>query len=115
MWCDMALQRPLVQRGLPAPFSTASPPQPHLLAAVWCCSVGTTWTLEVRELDRDATLGVIVDWISSGVPVSQPAPDELARELLAERGLRLIRDTSAALGTRSRHRIGYVCADARIQ
>lgn len=92
----------------------AQRPQPSPLAAVWCRSVGTTWTLELHELDRDTTLGAIVDWISSGVPVSQPAPDELARELLAERGLRLIRDSSAGPRTHSRHRIGYVCADTEL-
>jgi hypothetical protein len=34
-------------------------------------------------------------WISSGVPVSQPEPDALAPELLAARGLRLLRDPPA--------------------
>ncbi|MGB8961117.1 MAG: hypothetical protein WCC38_04050 [Pseudonocardiaceae bacterium] len=84
------------------------------LTAVWCCSVGTTWTLEVRELDPDTTLGTIVDRISSGVPITQPEPDTLARELLAARGLRLIGDATAALGTRSRRRSGYVCVDAEL-
>jgi len=50
-----------------------------------------------------------VDWVSSGVPISQPVPDGLARELLAERGLQLFGDSSAGPGTHSRHRIGYVC------
>jgi hypothetical protein len=81
------------------------------LAAVWCCSVGSTWTLELRKLDRDSALGTVTGWISSGVPVSQPAPDALARELLAAHGLRLFRDSSAGPGTRSRHPIGYVCAN----
>ncbi len=83
-----------------------------VLTAVWCCSVGTTWPLEVRELDPDTTLGTIVDRISSGVPITQPEPDTLARELLAARGLRLIGDATADHDTRSRRRIGYVCADA---
>ena len=82
-----------------------------VLTAVWCCSVGTTWPLEVRELDPDTTLGTIVDRISSGVPITQPEPDTLARELLAARGLRLIGDATADHDTRSRRRIGYVCAD----
>ncbi|MGH3772242.1 MAG: hypothetical protein ACRDRW_12735 [Pseudonocardiaceae bacterium] len=85
-----------------------------VLAAVWCCSVGATWTLELREPARDTALGTIVDWISSGVPVSQPVPDTLARELLAARGLRLISESSAARCTRSRHSIGYVCADSEL-
>ncbi|MGH3786752.1 MAG: STAS domain-containing protein [Pseudonocardiaceae bacterium] len=82
---------------------------PRVLVVVWCCSVGATWTLELHELDRGDALGAIVDWVSSGVPVSQPVPDALARELLAERGLQLIH-ASRVHGTGSRHRIGYVCA-----
>jgi hypothetical protein len=96
---------PLTPLGAPCGKVAREP----VLAAVWCCSVGTTWTLELRELDSDTALGKIVDWISSGVPVSQPAPDALAHELLAARGLRLVRDSSVAPCPRSRHRIGYVC------
>lgn len=84
------------------------PPTPRRLAAVWCCSVGTTWTLELRESAVDNAFGPIVDWISSGVPVSQPEPAALAHELLTERGLLLLRDSSADSCTRSRHHIGYV-------
>ncbi len=59
------------------------------LVAVWCRSVGATWTLELHELGSRMTLGALVDWISSGVPTSQPQPDEaLVRQLLADRGLR---------------------------
>jgi hypothetical protein len=55
-----------------------------------------------------------VDRISS-VPVCQPEPDAaLAYELLAARGLRLIRESSTGSGTRSRHRIGHVCADTEL-
>lgn len=82
-----------------------------MLTAVWCRSVGTTWTLELRELGPDAAFGTLVDWISSGVPVTQPEPDALAHALLAARGLRLLRDPSANHHTHSRHRIGYVRAD----
>ncbi|MCA1835222.1 MAG: STAS domain-containing protein, partial [Actinobacteria bacterium] len=71
--------------------------------------MGSTWTLELRELDDHTWLGKITDWVSSGVPISQPAPQVLARDLLAARGLRLIRE-SADSGTRSRSRLGYVCA-----
>lgn len=92
-------------------ISHASPGMGRL-AAMWCRSVGTTWTLELREPDRDTAFGTIVAWISSGVPVSQPVPDTLARELLAARGLRLISEFSADRRTRSRHRIGYVCVDS---
>ncbi len=55
-----------------------------------------------------------MDWISSGVPISQPEPEALARQLLAERGLQLFRDSSAGPGTRSRRGIGYVCGDAEL-
>lgn len=92
------------------PSDDAAGPTP-VVAATWCRSVGTTWTLELHELDADTARGTVVAWISSGVPVTQPAPDALARDLLAARGLRLLRDPSAGPGTRSRRRIGYVCAD----
>lgn len=55
-----------------------------------------------------------MDWVCSGVPASQPESDTLARELLAERGLQLFRDSSAGPCTRSRHGIGYVCRDAEL-
>ena len=85
-----------------------------VLAAVWCRSVGTSWTLELHDLGPGMARGKIMDWISSGVPISQPEPEALARELLAERGLQLFRDSSAGPGTRSRHGIGYVCGDAEL-
>jgi anti-sigma B factor antagonist len=84
-----------------------------VLAAAWCSSVGSTWTLELRELVGDTGLGKVTDWISSGVPVSHPEPTTLAHELLAARGLRLLH-ASADAGTRSRRRIGYVCADTEL-
>ncbi|MGH3549223.1 MAG: hypothetical protein ACRDQU_14155 [Pseudonocardiaceae bacterium] len=87
-----------------------------VLAAVWCRSVGSVWTLELRELDRDTPLGTIRDWISSGVPISQPRPsEELARALLAEHGLQLVRDPSTDLGTHTRHGIGYCAPPPRPQ
>jgi hypothetical protein len=83
------------------------------LAAVWCCSVGATWTVELHESDRDAVLGTIVDWISSGVPISEPEPAAaLARELLTERGFQLFLDSSAGPSCPHRHSIGYACRDA---
>lgn len=86
-----------------------------VLVAAWCCSVGATWTVELHELGPDTTLGTIVDWISSGVPTSQPEPDEaFVRALLADRGLRLYRDSAAGPCTPSRHGIGYVCGDTEV-
>jgi hypothetical protein len=90
---------------------TAAVPTP-VLAAVWCCSVGATWTVELHEFDRDAALGPIVDWISSGVPISDPEPTPaLARELLTQRGFQLFPDSSAGPCCPHRHGIGYACRD----
>jgi hypothetical protein len=85
-----------------------------VLAAVWCRSVGTSWTLEVYELGRGRALGTIMDWISSGVPIWQPEPEELARELLTERGLYLFDDSSAGPCTHNRRSIGYVSRNAEL-
>lgn len=60
------------------------------------------------------TLGTIIDWISSGKPISQPEPEALARELLTQGGLQLFRDSSAGLSTHNRRRIGYVCRNAEL-
>lgn len=88
---------------------TSSPPAAGVLAAVWCRSVGASWTLELRELDDGPTPGTITDWITSGIPISQPEPPAaLARELLAGRGLQLFTDPSIGPWTHNRHGIGYV-------
>jgi hypothetical protein len=85
-----------------------------VLTAVWCRSVGTSWTLELRELDGGTTPGTILDSISSGMPIAQPEPQALAKEILAERGLRLFPDSSAGPCTYSRRGIGYVCTDVEL-
>lgn len=85
-----------------------------VLAAVWCRSVGTSWTLELHELDEGTTPRKIMDWMSSGVPIAQPEPQALANEMLAERGLQLFPDSSAGPCTHSRQGIGYVCEDAEL-
>jgi anti-sigma B factor antagonist len=87
---------------------------PPVLTALWCCSIGPTWTLELRRLNRDPELGTLVDCISSGVPVTQPVPDALAPQLLSARGLWRFRDALPEPATGSRHRIGYVSADAAL-
>ncbi|MDQ4092732.1 MAG: hypothetical protein M3143_04780 [Actinomycetota bacterium] len=90
-------------------------PVAPVLTAVWCRSVGTTWTIELHKLDRGMALGTTVDWISSGVPTSQrQPPEDMARELLAGRGLALYLDPTAGPCTHSRYSIGYVCADAQV-
>lgn len=81
------------------------------LLAVWCCAVGSTWTLELHQPTRDTTLGPLVDWISSDVPTSHPEPDEAAaRALLAQHGLHLYSHTDAGPRTHTRRSIGYVSA-----
>jgi hypothetical protein len=85
-----------------------------VLVAVWCRSVGTSWTLELHQLGQGTALGTVTEWISSGVPISQPEPAVLVRKLLAERGLHLFRDPSAGPGTHNRHGIGYVCTNAEL-
>ncbi|MGH3915068.1 MAG: hypothetical protein ACRDTC_16925 [Pseudonocardiaceae bacterium] len=86
-----------------------------VLTAVWCRSVGNSWTLELRELGRGTALGTIRDWITSGVPISHSEPlEEVARELLAERGLHLFSDSSAWPATHNRYGIGYVCTNAEL-
>ncbi|MCA1671899.1 MAG: hypothetical protein LC799_06730 [Actinobacteria bacterium] len=83
----------------------------RVLVAVWCCSVGATWTVELYEFATDATWGKLVEWISSGVPTSQPEPDQaLARALLNDCGLDLYPVFAAGTSTRSRRTIGYVQA-----
>jgi hypothetical protein len=85
-----------------------------VLVAVWCRSVGSSWTVEVHQLDGGAAPGTVVDWISSGIPISQPEPDVLARGLLAERGLQLFRNSSVGPCTSNRHGIGYVCTNTEL-
>jgi anti-sigma B factor antagonist len=85
-----------------------------VLTVLLCCSVGSIWALELREFDPGTGLGALIDWISSGVPVTQPEPDTQAHELLAARGLWLFRDSSARSLVGSRHRIGYACSDAEL-
>jgi anti-sigma B factor antagonist len=84
-----------------------------VLTAFWRCLMGCVWILELCEFDAGTGLGAVVDWINSGVPANQPAPD-MARELLAVHGLWLLPDPVTGSSTGSRHRIGYVCADAEL-
>jgi hypothetical protein len=85
-----------------------------VLAAVWCRSVGTSWAMELHQRDGGTAHGTVVDWITSGVPISQSEPDALACGLLAERGLQLFRNSSVGPCTYSRHGIGYACTNAEL-
>jgi hypothetical protein len=94
----------------PSGDSTVTVP---ILAVVWCRSVGTSWTLELHQLHRSTPHTTLVDWISSGVPITQPPPPEaLARELLAERRLWLFCDSFGHSRTGTRRGIGYASGDA---
>lgn len=110
--CSFDTVTPAASRSDEPPLGNPAPAP--VLTAVWCCSVGTTWVLELRELDRDARLGPIVDWISSGVPVTEPKPDALTKDLLTTRGLHFFLDPSTDPHIGTRHRIGYACADAEL-
>lgn len=81
-----------------------------MLTVSWCCSVGSTWALLLREHDRR---GPSV-WISSGVPITEPAPDSLAHELLAQHDFRLFYDPDGSPRTRSVRRLGFVSHDAEL-
>lgn len=78
-----------------------------VLAVCGAARWGTCWTLELYQLSSGTAHRIITDWSTSGVPISQPAPDALARELLADRGLHLFLDFSAGPSTHNRHGIGY--------
>jgi hypothetical protein len=77
--------------------------------------VGTTWTVELRSVD-EAALGRPVEWIGSGVPTQQPAPERQTADLLGERGLLLfpVDAVAPAPRTRSRRVIGYVTRDREV-
>lgn len=86
---------------------------PPVLTAFWRCLAGSVWIVELCQFDGDAGHGAVVDWINSGIPVTQPAPDT-APELLAAHGLWLFPDPAARVPTTGRYRIGHACPDANL-
>jgi hypothetical protein len=103
------------KHALERPSSNQMTGEAPVLVAAWCRSVGTFWTLELHRVDDGTACGTIVDWITSGIPISQPEPHTLTRELLADRGLHLFEHSPADPGTHQhRHRIGYVCSNAEL-
>jgi hypothetical protein len=93
-------------------------PDTEVFTASWCCSVGATWTIELRSAD-DSALGRPVEWICSGVPTEQPAPERQTADLLAERGLRLfpispVNSIDSPPRSRSRRPIGYVTRNPEV-
>jgi hypothetical protein len=92
-----------------------------VLAVSWCCSVGATWTLELRPVcygsDDSALKGPVLDWISSGVPTELPAPESDTVDMLAERELQLFPDVvpvEQVPRTRSRRLAGYATRDGEV-
>jgi hypothetical protein len=87
----------------------------YVFTASWCCSVGATWTVELRSVDR-AALGRPVEWICSGVPTQQPAPEHQTADLLRERDLLLfpVDPVQSPPRTRSRRLIGYVTREPQV-
>ena len=105
----------LSRRRAPAEQAT---PGSDVFTASWCCSVGATWTVELRSAD-DAALGRPVEWICSGIPTEQPAPERHTDDLLCERGLLLFPVSPDSAGdspprSRSRRLIGYVTRDTEV-
>jgi anti-sigma B factor antagonist len=84
-----------------------------VLTAFWRSLMGSVWILELCEFDAGPGPGAVLDWINSGVPTTQPAPD-VAQELLAAYGLWLFPDPSASSFPGGRQRIGYASADADV-
>jgi hypothetical protein len=50
-------------------------------------------------------------WMCSGVPITEPAPESLARRLLTEHGFWLFSDTDDPERTRSMRKLGFVSRD----
>jgi hypothetical protein len=84
-----------------------------IMTASWSCSVGSTWTVVLRTpkltIQPSPTM-----WISSGVPITEPAPESLARRLLAEHGFLLFADADNPERARSVCKLGFVSRDAEL-
>lgn len=74
--------------------------------------------MELRSVDRGSK-GRPAEWIGSGVPTGQPAPERMTADLLSERGLLLfptdpVDPVESPPRTRSRRMIGYVTRDPEL-
>lgn len=76
--------------------------------------MGSTWTVELRPHHPHGALGSIVDWISSGIPISDPPPTALTPALLTQHGFTLFPDRTCTPHTTGRHSIGYVSPDSEL-
>jgi hypothetical protein len=87
-----------------------------VFAASWCCSVGLTWTIELRPVDEATLRDPAVEWICSGVPTQLAAPERQITDLLSERDLLLFPDDPVEPSPRARSRrlIGYVTRDPEV-
>lgn len=87
-----------------------------VFAASWCCSVGLTWTVELRPVEEATLRGPAVEWICSGVPTQLAAPERQITDLLSERDLLLFPDNPVEPTPRARSRrlIGYVTRDPEV-
>lgn len=98
------------------PGNTGSTSESSVFTAFWCCSVGMTWTLELRPVDRAnrAVFGRPAEWIGSGVPTQQPAPEPT--DLLRAQDLLLFPagPSDPTPRSRSRRLIGYVTRDPEV-
>lgn len=70
--------------------------------------------MELRSVDE--AVGHPVEWICSGVPTQQPAPEHQIADLLRERDLLLfpVNPIEPMPRTRSRRLVGYVTRDAEV-
>jgi hypothetical protein len=84
-----------------------------VLTVSWCCSVGSTWALLLHEHGLAVRPG-LSGWISSGVPITEPAPDSLAPELLTQRSYRLFYDPDDSQRTRSVRRLGFASPNTEL-
>lgn len=115
----LSLLRPVVRPAPPlhsVPRSTGdNTTGSSVFAASWCCSVGLSWTVELRPVEATLTAPA-VEWICSGVPTQLAVPERQTADLLSEHGLLLFPDgpVEPTPRTRSRRLIGYVTRDPEV-
>ncbi|MGH3693878.1 MAG: hypothetical protein ACRDRX_07800 [Pseudonocardiaceae bacterium] len=101
--------------GIPPSRSAADATPPVAVVTVsWCCSVGSTWALMLHQPAGATRAGPTVRWIGSGVPITEPVPEPLAHELLADHGFWLFPEKDPTLRTRSVRRVGFASRDAEL-
>lgn len=76
-------------------------------------SVGSSWTILLRAPERDTRAGRTVAWISTGIPIAEPAPEGLARRVLGEYGYALLDESREVPMHRTGNSRYLGCARAR--